>query len=251
MRTVQFVEIAALAAAAVLAGCSSDTATSINTNAQANANLATVFDQMSAFASASATATGNATDAVVVPTACVYGSSAHSFSCPERVQRVGNNVFHVESAFSLLDATGGSQSAFDVATTDAVRLIVTQHDTLTAPPSGSFQGGTYTLSRTDDRTVSGLLGTTRMLSGVGTSTSSLLGISEYDTTRNVVLPRAGSTDVLPTSGTIVVTGGSSDLGFATRTTLTFVGGNTFTLTNSSGASETCAMDAVTRKVTCN
>jgi len=250
MRTVQWIEMAALAAACAVAGCSSDTTTGTTLNAAADANLEVVFDDIAALSTASGSATGNQTDALILPSACVFGSTAQTFTCPERVEHVGSDVFHIESAFSLLDVDGATQSNYNLATTDGVRVIVTQHDTLTVPPSGSFPGGSYTLTRNDDRTVSGLLGPTRTVNGVGTSTSSLLGISEYDTTRAVVLPRAGSSDILPTSGSIVVTGGSSDLGFAAHTTLTFVGGNTFTLANSTGAMETCTMD-VTRKVTCH
>lgn len=250
MRTVQWLEVAALGAACALAGCSSDATTSTTLDAAASANLQPVFDDVAALSSASGSATGNQTDALVVPSTCIFGSTARTFTCPERVEHLGSDVFHIESAFSLLDASGATQSDYSATTTDGVRLIVTQHDTLTVPPSGSFPGGSYTLTRDDDRTVSGLLGPTRMVSGVGVSTSSLLGISEYDTTRAVVLPVAGSSDILPTSGTIVVTGGSSDLGFAAHTTLTFVGGNTFTLANSTGATETCTMD-VNHKVTCH
>jgi hypothetical protein len=251
MRTVQWMGMAGLATACALAGCSSDATTATSLNAAADANLQVVFDDVSALSSASGSATGNHTDVLVLPSMCVFGSAAQTFTCPERVQHVGNDVFHIESAFSLLDVNGATQSTYGLTTTDGVRLIVTQHDTIAVPASGSFPGGSYTVTRNDDRTVTGLLSATRILNGVGKSTSSLLGISEYDTTRAVALPRRGSTDVLPTSGTIVVTGGSSDLGFAAHTTLTFVGGNTFTLTNSTGATETCTMDGVTRKVTCN
>lgn len=250
MRTVQWIEMAALAAACAIAGCSSDTTTATTLNAEADANLQVVFDDMATLSVASGSATGNHTDALILPAACVFESTARTFTCPERVEHLGSDVFHIESAFSLLDVDGAAQSNYGLTTTDGVRLIVTQHDTLTVPPSGNFPGGSYTLTRNDDRTVSGLLGAARTVNGVGTSASSLLGLSEYDTTRAVVLPRSGSTDILPTSGTIVVTGGSSDLGFAAHTTLTFVGDNTFTLANSTGAMETCTMD-VSRKVTCH
>lgn len=248
MRSSSFATV--LLAAALIAGCSSDATTSPGIDAQGQANLSVVFNDLTALSAASATATGSTSDDVILPAACAYTSSSHSFVCPENVRRVGDDVFHVQSSFSLLDAGGLTQSSYDLATTDGVRVVLASHDTLTVPPSGSFPGGSYTITRNDDHTVSGLLSGTRVVNGVGTATSSLLGITEYDTTTAVVLPRSGSTNVLPTSGTIVVIGGSSDLSANSRTTLTFVGGNSFTVTNTSGTMKTCSMDPVTRAISC-
>lgn len=248
MKIVSF--IPAVLAAAVAAGCASDSTTSPGLDAEAQANLSVVFNDLSALSTASEEATGSTNSTIIVPSACKYDGSSHSFICPESVRHVGDDVFHIQPSFMLLDANGGSQSDYSVTTTDGVRVLLASHDTITLPPSGNFPGGSYNIARSDDQTVTGLLSDTRVVNGVGTATSSLLGITEYDTTRAVVLPRSGSTDVLPTSGTIVIVGGSSDLGANSRTTLTFVGGNTFTITNTSGAMKTCTMDPVSRDVSC-
>jgi hypothetical protein len=240
-------------AALVAAGCSSDapTSTGAGIDADGQANLSVVFNDLSAISTATASATGDADTDPILPGACPYSATSRSFICPERVRRVGDDVFHLESSFMLLDVGGASQSGFDLATTSGVRVLLASHDTLTLPPSGSFPGGTYTVARTSDHTVSGLLTDTRTLSGVGASTSSLLGFAEYDTTSAVVLPPPGSTNVLPTSGTIVIGGPSSAGGARSPTTVTFVGGNSFTISSTSGAARTCTMDAVTRDVSCS
>jgi hypothetical protein len=249
MRTLSFVTVA-LAACAV-AACSSDAPTSTGIDADGQANLSVIFNDLSAISTASATATGTASNDAILPSACSYSGASESFVCPARVRRVGDDVFHVQSSFMLLDANGDNQSSFDIGTTSAVRVVVTSHDTLTLPPSGNYEGGSYSIERTDDHTVSGLLSATREVNGVGAATSSLLGLSEHDTATAVILPAAGSTNVLPTSGTIVIRGSSSELGANSITTLTFVGGNAFTITNTAGDTKTCSMDPITRAVTCS
>lgn len=97
----------------------------------------------------------------VVPSRCGYDAPSQSFVCPQ----VTHNGMTIDRSFILFDAAGNRQSQFSRTTTAAVRTKTRATGTMTSP------AGSRTIEHVDDRTVSGLLSTRRVLNGTSSMKS--------------------------------------------------------------------------------
>jgi hypothetical protein len=190
-----------------------------------------------------------------VPSSCTYDSGTKSFICPN----VSVTGITVTRSFTLLDAGGNPQSAFDKATTAAVRMKTTFAGTVT---SGST---TLVINQQQDHTLSGLLTGVHTLNGttLGTAAGTVgngAGVTTPMTTTvtttitNLVLPQSSTgADRWPKSGTIdatsTVTIGALPA-VTTKATITFNGTNLATATLTSlGHTTTCTFDLSGAKAT--
>lgn len=156
--------------------------------------------------------------AAPAPASCSYDGTSKSFICPN----VSINAITVSRSFTLLDASGTPQTAFDKTTTAAVRMKTTF--------AGTITGGAATLAvdQQQDVTLSGLLTGIHTLNG--TSLVHLTGSSASPaaipiattismTITDLVLPRSSSGSQWPQSGTIAATIVDSSVGGVPATTM--------------------------------
>jgi hypothetical protein len=153
-----------------------------------------------------------------VPSSCSYDGVSKSFVCPN----VSVSNITVSRTFTLFDASGAAQAAFDRTTTAAVRMKTVFAGTVT---SGTT---TMAIDQRQDITVSGLLTGDHTLNGtsignakgsIGTGASAIpINTSVATTITDLVLPRPSSGSRWPQSGTIVAT--VTDAGFSTPMTST-------------------------------
>jgi hypothetical protein len=190
------------------------------------------------------------------PASCPYSATEQSFVCTP----IFESGITIDRSFTLLNASGGKQSAFDPASTAAVRANTTVGGTFVE------QGTSLTVDGEQEITLSGLVSGPHVLNG--TSTISLAGMvadatSTYPiditvgaTIANLVLPEneAGSADIWPRSGkiTVDVTGAIGPVTVSsTRTTITFSGTSTVDVTVSGGGlSDSCQVDLAVEEPVC-
>ena len=245
--------LAALALS-VAAACGSDTVVGTGT-APTDRSLDAALAQLSLPAlSASAGAVSGVPGAALpalTASRCAYSASAGSFACAP----VTANGLTVTQSFSLLDASGAAQPAFNGATTSSVRT--------TTAVSGTYKDGGTSLvvDAHQELALSGLLTSTRTLNGTGvatiTPTGSGIGATIATTIDNVVLP-AGATgaSVWPSSGSITAETRPS-VGIAAppptlRVKITFTGSSTATVAiTAPGYSQTCTVDLSSHAPSCS
>ena len=251
----------ALAVAATVAACSADTTSSptdptphqldVSTEIAAMANGSVGgIPGVSSLLSLPTTTTLPA----VVPAACAYSSTTQGFTCPEAT--VQGLTFDI--AYYLSDANGHSQSAPDVNTTAAVRVVADTRGTVSLPAS---VGAATSVALTDhtDMTMSGLLAASRALNGTSvshydvstTGTTQAHSLIDMTTTStNVMLPAEGSNTRWPASGTVTTDATAvTSIGFLpsvtshARAVVTFDGTSTPTVVVTvGGVVRTCKID---------
>jgi hypothetical protein len=189
-----------------------------------------------------------------IPSGCTYSTSTQSFACPA----VTVSGLSVTQSYTLLDASGRPQSAYDPASTASVRLKTTIVGTITA------DGNSLMIDEAQDLTLSGLL--TGMHTIDGTSTTTLNGTvksgSTSVTTANtvtttiskLVVPKetAGASSY-PSSGTITIDVETVDSGFSATllVQVTFNGTSKVGVVISSGIfTQHCTMDLANPNATC-
>jgi hypothetical protein len=173
---------------------------------------------------------------------CPFNSASQSFVCPSHTEQgITFDVF-----YQLLDASGATQSAFSPTTTAAIHTV-TDIAGAFAQPSG-IPGSPFTLTSHTDQTLSGLLTDTHTLNGTG---HSVVGDQSSNTTidlliTDLVLPKRGSSQHFPQSGTIStdMTSTLEGLGsFTLNVTMTFNGSSLVTISiTSDGTTESCTFD---------
>jgi len=208
MRRPRLTRVAALLLAVAASACS-DSPTGPGSEVQLDAVLAEMSLESIVPASVSVGAPvglmgGPRTDS------CSYSASVQSFVCAP-VTRDGMTMTH---EYMLLAANGQPQSAFDRATTDAVRTTSTMTGTLAF--EGFASAGSSTIDSRQTMTLSGLLTGTHVLDGLHVmkmaSTYGELGThrSTFTTlTEGLVLPERRSGGY-PKSGSITTTIASDD-----------------------------------------
>lgn len=235
-------------AAASLAACGDGTAP-----ARPDATVDSLLADVSAIDSYSAMGT-TMLGVPPVPTtrtasaACVFVAASQSFECPP----VTSGGMTAKRTYQLLDATGKPQSAFDQATTAAIRTIMDLSGTM-VPREGTTPPFTVTIASHSDQTLSGLLTSTRTVNGTGNSTATITSqgttftVTSTQKTESLVLPARGSASPYPSSGKITVaTTMPGLLGTGTRTStmvMTYNGTSTMTMTmTTDGRTITCLID---------
>ena len=224
--------ILALALATVAAACGSDSSTGPNvqpvTLDQALAELSTPALSATAASFDASTPTLPA----LAASRCAYQASSQSFACTPIVA----NGVTVTQSFTLLDGSGAAQSAFDQATTSAVRANTSV--------AGTFQDGAeqFTVDGQQELTLSGLREAIHTLDGTSTVHVASTGGSglPFETTITTTItglklqpPTADGTHPWPQAGTIVVENATSIGGAAPavlRATITFNGTSTVAVT---------------------
>jgi len=238
----------ALALAAAVGACGSDSSTAPNTTP---ATLDQALAELSIPAIGSASGVffdAGATAPALLASRCPYVAASQSFVCtPYSADGVT-----IDQAFSLLTASGAKQSAFDEISTAAVSVNTTVAGTVTGGGSDLTVDGQQTL------TLSGLLTGLHTLNG--TSTLTLAGTFSDGTTTfpidvtvttsiaNLVLPAntTPGTPIWPTSGTVTVqaSGTVADIPTGTqKLTMIFLGSSTVDVTvTGNGISKSCKVD---------
>ncbi|MEP6619333.1 MAG: hypothetical protein ABJE47_08460 [bacterium] len=242
MRTRPFVRLAAFAAAALLAACSSDSI-GAPTTPPSTTTLSQVLSEMSTPPVSGASSVGVVTPvplaSVPVPSACSYSAASQSFSCPTVVA----GGLTITQSFTLLDASGKPQSQFDAGSTAAVRVKSSLAGTVSA------SGSTLTIDEQQDLTMSGLLTPTHVLNGtmamrmngtiVSGSLSSPIASNMTMTMSNLVSPAGmSSANPWPASGTITedaTTSVDNLPAITTHMTMTFNGTSTVAIVVTIGA----------------
>jgi hypothetical protein len=254
--------LAAAVSAALVVGCGSDSPSGPSTS-QHTVDLAAVMAQMSigrptSIPGANVVMSVPASTGIpkFVPSACAYSSAAQGFTCPTVTS--GGLTFDI--SYFLYDAGGKSQSAADAKTTAAVRTVVDTKGTATLSPA-TGTSGTASITDHSDLTMSGLLTSTHVLNGSGTShydlalsgTTPIHAVIDMTTaTKDVTIPTPADADTpaWPTSGTITTDaktvatiGGLGSITTTWHTVITFNGTSTATIVlTSSGAATTCTLD---------
>jgi hypothetical protein len=188
------------------------------------------------------------------PTSCPYSATVQSFVCTP----ISESGITFNQSFTLLNASGGKQAAFDPATTAAVRTNATVGGTLVE------QGTTLTVNGQQELTLSGLVSGPHALNGAGTI--SLAGTVTDETSTypvnitvstaiaNLVLPPNATEQAWPTSGkiTVDVNGSIGPLTVSqARTTITFSGTSTVDITMTGGGlSKSCKVNLAVAEPVC-
>ena len=175
---------------------------------------------------------------------CTFTAASQSFVCPTVTR--GNMT--VSRSFQLLDASNTPQSAFDPATTAAVKTIVDMSGTTTG------ERFTSSIQHHSEQTVGGLLGNTRSVDGTSTSRFIMVSGTATDTmntstTTHLTMPRPSQSTqrVYPTGTVTTVMSRSGIRGSAMTMTTTFNGTSIATLTTTvGGVSRTCTIDLAQR-----
>ena len=190
----------------------------------------------------------DATGPSLDPASCPYSATAQSFVCTP----ISESGVTIDQSFTLFNASGATQSAFDPATTASVQANTSIAGTVVE------QGTSLTVDGEQEITLSGLVTGPHVLNGA--STISLFGTVDdgtgtYDvditvstTIANLVLPEnaAASSTIWPRSGkiTVDVTGSIDNVTVSSaRTTITFSGTSTVDVTVSGGGlSKSCKVN---------
>ena len=178
---------------------------------------------------------------------CAYAAATQSFVCTP----FSANGVSINQSFTLLSAAGAPQSAFDAATTDAIKARTTMAGNL------GENGTSLAVDSEQDLTLSGLLSGTRTLNGSSTTKlkgiiADIFGSSALDATlttavTNLVIPKApAGTKPWPSSGTIVVESSGTVGGAAIptiRIAMDFSGTSTVNVSRTGpGGTQNCKMD---------
>lgn len=182
------------------------------------------------------------------PAKCPYSASVQSFVCTP----ISESGITVNSSFTLLTGSGAKQSAFDAASTNAVRANTSVAGTLVE------QGTTLNVNGQQELTLSGLVSGPHVLNGTSTitvagtvadeSTTYPINVTVATSIANLVLPanEAGSSQIWPSSGTLTVdvNGSIGPISVSqARTVITFTGTSTVNVTVSGGGlSKSCKVD---------
>jgi hypothetical protein len=189
-------------------------------------------------------------------TKCVYSATVQSFVCTP----ISESGITINQSFTLLTGSGAKQTAFDAATTDAVRANTTV--------AGSFveQGTSLDLTGQQEITLSGLVTGPHVLNGTSTitaagtvvdgTTSYPVNITVATSVASLVLPahETTSSNVWPSSGTLTVdvNGSIGPVSVSqARTVITFTGTSTVNVTmTGGGVSKSCKVDLTNAAPVC-
>jgi hypothetical protein len=219
--------LAALAAILALAAACSDSSTGPSDLQPADLSQALTELQLTALAPLnSATSVAPVAGlAAPAPSSCSYDGVSKSFVCPT----VSVNNVTVSRSFTLLDASGTPQAAFDKSTTAAVRMKTAFAGTLTTSDASvvidqeqditlsGLQTGVHTLNGTSLGHLTGHAGAGAATVPIATTISTAI--------TSLVLPRSSSGSQWPQSGTIAatITDSSSGTPLTAAITITFNG----------------------------
>lgn len=242
MSPLRISRVAVVAALGALAACGADSSVAPQAS-DLNAVLAQLSPSAVPGASSTLAMNGIPSVAALVPSSCAYSSGSQSFTCAT----VTTSGFTFNRSFTLLDASGAPQSAYDKSTTAAVRVnsivngsasSVSVADTSAMTVSGLLTG-THTLDGTDHAHVTAALSTGTMATNVTTTIAGL------------VLP--SQQGAWPAAGTITTTTAlaSSPTASATTVKLSFSGTSKVAVTITTAIStRSCTLDLANAAAGC-
>jgi hypothetical protein len=192
--------------------------------------------------------------AVPIPTGCTYSASTQTFACAS----VTISGLAFTQSYTLFDASGRPQSAYDPATTASVRLKTTTVGTITA------DGNSIMIDQAQDLTLSGLLTGIHTIDGTsitklnGTVTSGSTSVTTANTVNmtisKLVVPKeTAGASAYPSSGTITIDAQTVDNGFSAtvHVEVTFNGTSKVAVVISSGIfSQHCTIDLANPNAAC-
>lgn len=137
---------------------------------------------------------------------CAFSTTTNRVECPT-ITRGGLTI---NRSFSLLDASGAVQHAFDTATTNTVNVLtsvsgsMTHHETATSTVNSSSDlTVTGLASGSTQRTVNGKSGGTESTTGTRDSVAFTAQRTAGDTTTGLVIPIQDGRPTYPIAGTVV------------------------------------------------
>lgn len=253
----RLVSLGLVAFGALLSACSSDSATQPSNRPPTD--LATVLREMTlpSISSVPGAMVGMAVplSSPAAPSNCTYSATTQSFQCPAVVS--GGITF--TQSYTLLDAAGRSQAAFDPATTAAIRMKTSMLGSITT------NGSTVSMDQVQDMTLSGLLTSTHVMNGtsimkmngtVSTAGSTTpLSTTMTMTMSNLVMPTAVTgAAAYPLSGVItsdMIIAVDSSSSISVRTEMTFSGtSKVAVVTTIGGLTQRCTIDLSNPAPTC-
>jgi hypothetical protein len=215
-----FHPVALVAVAAFAIGCSDSTGPSDVQSADLSQVLAELQPSSLVPLNSAISVAPVASIGAPVPSTCSYEGASKSFVCPD----VSISDIKVSRSFTLLDASGAPQSAFDRTTTAAARMQTSFSGTIATTDAS------VVLDQQQDITLSGLLTGVHTLNGtslghltgnVGTGATAVRIATTISTTiTNLVLPRSSSGSQWPQSGTVAATITDAASGSPTTATIT-------------------------------
>jgi len=245
--------ILALALATVAAACGSDSSTG------PSAQPVTLDQALGELSNPGLSAAAASFDAgapalpALASARCTYQAASQSFACTPVVA----SGVTVTQSFTLLDGSGAKQSAFDQATTSAVRANTSVAGTIQA---GANQ---FTVDGQQELTLSGLRDAIHTLDGTSTvHITSVGGTPSFETTVTTTItglklqpPTAEGTHPWPQAGTIVVQSATA-IGAVPpaviKATINFNGTNKASVTiTGPGISQTCTIDLASNAPSCS
>jgi len=250
--------LSVIALAVAASACGSDSSTGPVIGQPITLGRALAAINSPALAASVGIAGGSGTVApAIVPSQCLYAAASQSFVCAP----VTSAGLTFNQSFTLLNAAGAKQAAFDESTTAAVRANSAVAGTITTG------GTTFGVDGQQELTLSGLLSGKHILDGTSTThiTGTLVDLegqtpvpftSTIKTTiTSLAVPVSTSgTQEWPASGTIVVEA-STAVGpvtpATTKITITFSGTSTATVSVvAPGISQTCKVNLASSAPTC-
>jgi hypothetical protein len=240
---------AILAMAVVVSACGADSSTGPDANQPATLDQAlTAFANPAIAAANTAFFDAGAAAPGLGLSRCSYAAASQSFVC----NPFSANGVSINQSFTLLSSSGTPQSAFDAATTDAIKARTTMAGTL------AENGTSLSVDGQQDLTLSGLIAGPHTLNGSSTTKlkgiiADIFGSSALDATlstsiTNLVVPNktAAGAQPWPSSGTIVVESSGTVGGAAIptiRISMDFSGTSTVNVSRTGpGGTQTCKMD---------
>lgn len=188
-----------------------------------------------------------ATDSVPAADACPYEASTQRFACPS----TASNGLTTTTYFQLFDASGVPQSAFSPTMTAAIRSVAELNGKVEFPTG--MPPSTMSVTSHREHTLSGLLSGTHKLNGnrsttvdfsLNYSTGPVTSLyTMVETTTDLAMPKRGTGNPYPGSGTIMANMEGSEAGLDMSVTLTFNGTSIATRTvRMNGETQTCTLD---------
>jgi hypothetical protein len=241
--------ILALALATLAAACGSDSSTAPKVQPVTLDQALSELSNPGLSAAAASFSAGTPNLPALAASRCVYQATSQSFACTPVVA----SGVTVTQSFTLFDGSGATQSAFDQATTSAVRANTTV--------AGTIQGGADQLTIDGQQELREAIHTLDGTSTVHAVSSGGSGLS-FETTLTTTIaglklqpPTADGTQPWPKSGTIVVEN-STSVGGATpaviRATITFNGTSKVSVALAGpGVSATCTLDLASQAPSCS
>jgi hypothetical protein len=247
--------LAALVLAAAVSACGSDVSTAPE---QPAATLEELFEDLSLSSIADAAGELSGVPSLSIASnlspSCTFAAASQSFVCPTQ----SFSGLTVTESYTLLSAAGAPQSAFDPATTAALRATARVTGTVTQPGTNLTVDAQQTLTlsgiRFGPRTLNGTSGSRIVGTFLEGNTLYPVDVTTTTTIANLVLPSSTAAQRWPVSGTLTAITRATMTGLPAldaTVKLTFNGTSKVAVAMTmGGVGKSCTVDLVTDASTC-